>query len=523
MKNINELIYKTALKEMIEMCKVPRCSNDFFPPKDEKSDNLRQIKKYLLEKAKAYKGTNISTDAVGNVWYDIPATKGCEKIKKVVIQGHMDMVWVTQKEANNWNKKTHPITPIIEKINGREVMHSKDYLTTLGADDSFAIGIGLALLKHQKEFKHGLIRCLFTIDEEVGCNGAIHLGKLKNGKKNNPLDAEQGFNSLLNLDYVNEGDIIASSAGLSVTDFWINKIKSVPATGNLYQLTIDGGLSGHSGIVMDMGRANAIKLVADALKAIGTDIKLSSWSTLHQERGIIQPDSRVKFASSKKLKEIEEILANWLKEVKKHYPKEPNLKYELKQLGIEGRRVIADHRESKLLIDYIDNLWYGPVSHFMDDGFIESSANYGPVRLDLKAKTYQFRIYTFVRAAKNSLTALISNANERVFEKYIVDNFGNKNCKFNMFNYLRAFEYKPNNKLLKVTSKAYESMKIKSRIAKGHGGLECSHLLTHNPDMDVISLGPKLEDEHTCVETLYLDTFKNLCAVVIKILQTIGK
>ncbi|MCQ3915619.1 MAG: hypothetical protein MJ195_02655 [Mycoplasmoidaceae bacterium] len=98
-------------------------------------------------------------------------------------------------------------------------MHTKDYLTALGADDSYALGLCLALTKHQKEFKHGLIRCLFTIDEEVGCNGAMHLGKLKNGKKNNPLDPEQGFNSLLNLDYVAEGDIIASSAGLSVTDF----------------------------------------------------------------------------------------------------------------------------------------------------------------------------------------------------------------------------------------------------------------------------------------------------------------
>ncbi|MCQ3915618.1 MAG: hypothetical protein MJ195_02650 [Mycoplasmoidaceae bacterium] len=159
----------------------------------------------------------------------------------------------------------------------------------------------------------------------------------------------------------------------------------------------------------------------------------------------------------------------------------------------------------------------------MDDGFIESSANYGPVRLDLKAKTYQFRIYAFVRAAKNSLTALISNANERIFEKYIVEHFGNKNCKFNMFNYLNAFEYKPNNKLLKITSKAYDSIKVKSRITKAHGGLECSHLLTHNPGMDVISLGPRLDDEHSCVETLYLDTYKNFCAVILRIIETIGK
>ncbi|MCQ3915620.1 MAG: hypothetical protein MJ195_02660 [Mycoplasmoidaceae bacterium] len=67
MKKINEVIYKTALNEMLELCKVPRCSNDTFPPKDEKSDNLRHVKKYLADKAKAYKAVNISTDAVGNI------------------------------------------------------------------------------------------------------------------------------------------------------------------------------------------------------------------------------------------------------------------------------------------------------------------------------------------------------------------------------------------------------------------------------------------------------------------------
>ncbi|MCF0117869.1 MAG: hypothetical protein HUJ61_07495 [Bacilli bacterium] len=104
------------------------------------------------------------------MYFDIPASKDGQDIKPIILQGHIDMVYDNvDKQVDKHNVK---IDLVDETINGERVIHSKDYKTSIGADDGISVSLMLVLAKHRDEFKHGLIRCVLTTDEEPGLIGA---------------------------------------------------------------------------------------------------------------------------------------------------------------------------------------------------------------------------------------------------------------------------------------------------------------------------------------------------------------
>ncbi|MBQ1723719.1 MAG: cytosol nonspecific dipeptidase, partial [Muribaculaceae bacterium] len=117
---VKELKPSNVWKIFDEITQVPRPSG-----------NLAKIQEWLVNFAKKH-NLEYKVDHVGNVAMFRPAAPGFENAKKVVIQGHMDMV--AEKEAtSNHNFLTDPIETIVDgewvRANG----------TTLGADD----GLGL--------------------------------------------------------------------------------------------------------------------------------------------------------------------------------------------------------------------------------------------------------------------------------------------------------------------------------------------------------------------------------------------
>lgn len=510
-------IYESVLQEFLEICKIPHISNSFFPFKEK--DTLKQIKEYLVNKIKEY-GAQPQTDKYGNIWFDIPASKGYENYKKLVMQGHVDMVWEATGEATKWDKDTHPIAePVIEKVKGLDAIHTKGYLTTLGADNADALAICLAFLKHKDDFNHGLIRCIFTTDEESGCNGAKYLGEQEDGSRTPVIPASDGFNDLINLDYFIEGNIVSTSASVNVCKYIIGHLKKQKVKGKLYTISLFNLLGGHSGLHIYQGRANAIKIVAECLSLLNdSTLKLSSWSTTIKGNSQISVDSTVKFLSTKSKEEVEEIVNQKMANVISKYPKEKDLKYFVSCQDEEEIEVIIDPKDSKAIIDFVCAVPYGPLTYFKDDGVIESSANISPAVLDLNETDEQFVLYSFVRAASEELTEKHRGTTNKAFDvltKSIPD------CKNNavMISNSKPFPYKPGNHLLKIAQEAYTKNNIKHQITKCHGGLECSYFIELNKDINMVSLGPNLVDEHTTVETLFLDSYERLVNVIIDICE----
>ena len=99
-----------------------------------------KMREFLLDFAKKH-NIEAKTDAIGNVAMRVPATPGKENAPVVVLQGHMDMV-PNQTKPETHNFETDPIQAVVDG----EWVHTKDYKTTLGADNGIGVAGALAAL-----------------------------------------------------------------------------------------------------------------------------------------------------------------------------------------------------------------------------------------------------------------------------------------------------------------------------------------------------------------------------------------
>lgn len=220
------------------------------------------IAKYVMDFAAA-RGLKAYEDAVHNVYVSKPATPGYEGRKPVILQAHMDMVCVSDPGVVHDFSKD----PIELVIDG-DWIHANG--TTLGADNGSGVAMMLALLDSD-DAQHPAIQCIFTTAEEVGLVGAAKL---------EPEKFEADY--LINLDGGNISRLLTTSAGGSVHIYTVDEEQSPLSAEGQCALKIDvGGLtSGHSGGMVHMGYANAIKLVGEMLASLAevVDYRLSSFT-----------------------------------------------------------------------------------------------------------------------------------------------------------------------------------------------------------------------------------------------------
>jgi dipeptidase D len=139
-------------------------------------------------------GLETIQDKIGNVIIKKPASKGMEDRETVILQSHIDMVH--QKNSDTvFDFDTQGIEMLVDgdwvKANG----------TTLGADNGIGVASIMAILA-SSDIDHPAIEGMFTIDEETGMTGAIHLdGSNFTGK------------ILLNLDTEDDDELSIGCAG----------------------------------------------------------------------------------------------------------------------------------------------------------------------------------------------------------------------------------------------------------------------------------------------------------------------
>ena len=132
------------------------------------SGNTKAISDYLVKFAKEHALTWYQDEA-NNVVLVKEASKGYEKAPAIIIQGHMDMVCEKNNDSDHDFSKDS-----IELIEEDGFLHANK--TTLGADDGVGVCYMLALLDDES-LKHPALECVFTVQEEVGLNGAMGLDK----------------------------------------------------------------------------------------------------------------------------------------------------------------------------------------------------------------------------------------------------------------------------------------------------------------------------------------------------------
>src|SRR5436190_8660138 len=196
----------------------------------------------------AQHGFDLRQDAARNLVVDVPATPGRESAPLVTLQGHLDMVCERQPDSPN-----DPAEGRIGLLRDGEWLTADG--TTLGADDGVAIAAMMALVEDES-LAHGPLELLMTVAEEVGLEGA------------NAFDPSLVHGSILvNLDSEEDGRLTVGCAGS--TDTWVRidgERAPVGAGSSTLKVLAAGGLGGHSGSNIALGRSNAIKVIGRALR-----------------------------------------------------------------------------------------------------------------------------------------------------------------------------------------------------------------------------------------------------------------
>ena len=117
-------------------------------------------------------------------------------------------------------------------------------------------------LVEDESLPHGPLELLMTVAEEVGLEGANGLdGSLVNGT------------IFVNLDSEEDGKLTVGCAGS--TDTWVRIAAGARAGGRravTLSVTASGGLGGHSGTNIQLGRSNAVKVLGRALREAGATV-----------------------------------------------------------------------------------------------------------------------------------------------------------------------------------------------------------------------------------------------------------
>lgn len=334
-----------------EIAKIPR--NSF---QEEKISN------YLVAFAQA-QGLEVYQDKFLNVVINKPASPGYENRKKVILQGHMDMVCVKDADVEH-DFSRDPIELVVDG----DYVKAKG--TTLGADDGNAVSIILAVLE-DNEHPHPALQAIITTAEEAGMVGAVNLdGKVIDG------------DFLIGLDYSNNTSILVSCAGSCQNVFSLAK-QMVKVEQNedkvAYELSLTGLLGGHSGIQIIVGRANAIVVMNEVLADLQSVLPYELVNFVGGDKeNTIAPWAKailvVPKECAEKLNSFVETISSAL--AKEYAEVDPDIKLELVEAGLP--KECLSNAAKKDLLQFIDLIPNG-LQTYLDAArtLAKSSSNLG--------------------------------------------------------------------------------------------------------------------------------------------------
>ena len=445
------------------------------------SGNEQGISDFLVNFAKE-RNLEYWQDDVLNVYIKKEAKKGCEDYPEILLQGHMDMVAVKEKDSDHDFSKD-PIELLVE---GDWVTANK---TTLGADDGMAIAYALAILDND-EIDHGPIAALITTGEETSMVGVNNLDAKKLG---NPK-------YLLNIDSEEEAILTIGCAGGMDIKFSFDK-EYEKANGQFISIEFKNFQGGHSGMEIDKFRLNAIKGLVRVID------NLDSYKIGKIEGGVKRnaiPSHSYAIVEVENAKEaiekLEEVKENILHEYKNS---DPNGQIIIEQCDYDGEVFTKELSEKIVNSNLI--LADGPVKKF-DESMVTSS-NLGLIEEDDKT-------ITFTVLARSELTS--AKRFRRDVIKRQVEIFGAKVTSDNEY---PGWE-REDSELLEKMVKVWEDLfGKKPEILTTHGGLECGLLKQDLKDTQMVSFGPEIEGAHSPEERVNIKSTENNYKFLVELLK----
>ena len=478
--------------------------NNFYSitrcPRPSKHEEI--IRKFLLDWAKQHK-IEAFTDETGNVIMRVSATPGYEKLKTVVLQGHMDMV--PQKNAD----VAHDFLkdPIETWVDG-EWLRAKG--TTLGADNGLGVALAMAVAE-SPDVKHGPIEILVTYDEETGMTGAQALkpGVLKG-------------DILINLDSETDGELsVGCAGGLDATASARYARKREPRRALCYSLAVKGCQGGHSGMDIILCRANANRLIARVLLPLleRCGVKLIDLEGGTLRNAIPREAFATVYVAKDKLAAAQRAVKRVAKALKAEYAAtDPKLEVVFEPYKPAPGEVCdpqdCKYVEEEAAIRFVRAILACPdgVERMSDamPGMVETSNNLAMVQI-YRGK---FFVKCLMRSSVDSAKMALASRMESVFKL--------AGCSIRFTGGYSGWAPNASSEILAVMKKVYKDMFGKEpQVMAIHAGLECGILSGAYPHWDMVSMGPTLLSPHSPDERAYIPSVQKVWDFLQKVLVNI--
>ena len=442
------------------------------------------------------RGLEVYRDEALNVIIKKPGQNGGEGKPPVILQGHMDMVC----------EKVHGCDHDFETQGIDMYVTDDGWLTangtTLGGDDGIADATMMTLLDDDT-LTYPPLECVFTTDEEVGLLGANVLDYSK-------LDGRL----MLNLDSEDEGVATVSCAG--GMDYTMTRaLTCEKQSGETVTIDVKGLLGGHSGTDIDLGHANADKLIARAVLSVLEDeaARLVSFTGGTKGNAIPReaaatlwfPTADAADTATEKLHALGEAFTHEIRRL------EPGIDVTVSRAAAEVS--VMSREDTEAVISAIVLAPNGVQTRDpLMDNFVISSLNLGIVRVEDGTALLGFAPRSSVDSLMDAITnELALTAKTFGFETEVSGAYP-------------GWEKVEDSVLCDTMKESYRTLFGKELKVEGiHAGLECGLFFANLPGLDPVSIGPTMRGVHTPDEKMDLTSCEQFYKLVVDVLERLAK
>jgi len=468
MRVLGHLQPKRVFAHFEDICAIPHGSG-----------NMERISAHCLDFAKGL-GLECWRDELCNVIIKKPASPGYEDHPAVILQGHLDMV--CEKE---------PGSAFDFATDGLELYVDGDWVkargTTLGGDDGIAVAMAMAILEDDT-LPHPPLEVVFTVDEEVGLDGAAGLDTSRlYGKR------------LLNMDSEEEGTLTVGCAGGARADIRL-PLSLAPVEAPCYDIVVTGLAGGHSGAEIHKGRQNANILMGRLLHSLPAGWRLVSIAGGQKDNAIPRHTVATIATHTDPTGAAAAFLAA------NRIDTEPELTVTVTPATPVKQAVIdADSKAAAALLATVKN-GLQAMSEATPD-IPETSLNLGILKIEDGHLVCSFSVRSAIGAKKAALLADL---------KATATAFG---AAYSDSAHYPAWEYRADSPLRDAMVEVYRRQYGEApQVVTIHAGLECGLFSDKIPGLDAVSFGPNNVDIHTTEERMSIAsvarTYAYLCGVL---------
>ena len=416
-----------------------------------------------------------------------PASPGKEQCEPIVLHAHMDMVCVAEK-----GKDFDPLTSPIEAYIDNGWMKARG--TSLGADNGMGLCMAMAVMQ-DKSLTHGPLELLVTTNEEDGMTGAANLSEdFVKARKMIDLDSED-------YDTITVG---AAGAYLQTASLPITNIPS-PKDAVFAQVSIHGGLGGHSGVDINKQRMSAVKeicLLAEQLLA--TDKVCIASINAGEANASIPSSAEMVIAIAA---DAADDIINHIRhhEIKKEG--DPNIKVEV--TTVDRCPKVIDGKCVSALLESIHEIPFGMIKMSEQmPGTVETSNNIGVIRTE----DDHFHVTTHSRSfIDEDMVAL---------GEHIRDIFVKNGGTTQLIMSTPAWEENTGSDYMHLMEQTFiDVLGFRPRLVEMHFVMEMGYFVQKFKGIQIIPIGPRIIEPHSTSERVELSTIDNIWKVLVEVLR----